>query len=228
MIDTGSGREESNGRKSYSKSSKTQQTRQDRTQRPPLVEKKEVTEILTPQPSYTKQDDNGVIVGEPSYTKQDNNTVIVDGQLKDEQSCNKITPDSLFDQASVFSDTTVRVSSLMGRGNPLEIFNQESLACISEAPESEWPILHASGGRGGGRIGTIVLSGSNPQRCHLDGPPPPEQYQTQQSSFYSQNVVAFLIQEMNPPLHLLKTGTPGNAYWNLMFCNNHSFVIYGI
>ena len=152
--------------------------------------------------------------------KQDNPDVMIGRSvLQDVPTCDNVeqlsTDNNLYEQNTVgFSDTTVRMNSLMGRGNPLELFNQESLASINEAPESEWPILHASGGSGRGRIGNIILSGSNPQRCHLDGPPAPEHSIHQ--SLLSHNLVAFLAQEMNPPVHLLNTGTPGklSIYWD--------------
>lgn len=122
-----------------------------------------------------------------------------------------------------FSEATVRMSSLMGR--PLEIFNQTSMASVNEAPESEWPILNAGSLRN--RL-TTVMAGSNPQRCHLDGPPPPppatmEQLQllpfitTAPTGTSVDNLLCeidpmkLLIKEMDPPLHLLKTGSSGTC-----------------
>lgn len=120
-----------------------------------------------------------------------------------------------------FSEYTVRMSNLMGR--TLDMFNQASLASINEAPESEWPILNAGSLR---NRYTTVMAGANPQRCHLDGPPPPAALEQQLPTMPPQQQLPFmtaptgfdnqvdhmklLIKEMDPPLELLKTGSAGN------------------
>ena len=112
-------------------------------------------------------------------------------------------------QPQPFSETTVRMSSLMGLQDPLHILNQASLGSINDAPESEWPILNAGCGSGRGHHGNVVIGGSNPQRCHLDGPPPLDAPPQLPFSVYSHDPARSLIQEMDPPIHLLKTGTTG-------------------
>ena len=221
-------------RRSYIKNGKSQ-SRQDRHQRPPhhSYEKKEAaaapklsdaaqdTTLIPPPPlpsSSSSQYEKNEETEQQQQQKQDLSTV----EKLSRENLAENGQQQLLPSTVGFSDTTVRMSSLMGRGHPLEIFNQASLASITEAPESEWPILHAGGGSHplGNIFAAAVAAGSNPQRCHLDGPPPPPVNpppppmgldQPPQLPFpvYSHDPLRFLIQEMNPPVHLLKSGTAG-------------------
>ena len=119
-----------------------------------------------------------------------------------------------------FSDITVRMNSLMGRGNPLDVLNQGYFTSITEAPESEWPILHAGGG---GVDNRRQFTGQN-AGCtfHLDGPPvnPPHHIGVTNNGdlppnshlppfMFPPDPLQLLIQEMNPPVQLLKSGSIG-------------------
>ena len=183
-------------RKSYSKSSKNQ----------PKVDQQ------PPQHPFPDPKDSSSLPG-----KRDDHVPNPKGVPSDDISLEKAPPNSS-SNAVGFSDTTVRMSSLMGRGNPLDFFNQASLASINEAPESEWPILHAGGGVSRGNLADIG-SGMNAHRFHLDGPPPAnpsmgmnqvDQHPPQLPfAMFPSDPMRLLIQEMNPPIHLLKSGTKG-------------------
>ena len=131
-----------------------------------------------------------------------------------------------------FSDITVRMNSLMGRGNPLDVLNQGNFTSITEAPESEWPILHAGGA---GIDNRRQFTGQNAGRTfHLDGPPvnPPHIGVTNNGDLphnshlppfmFAADPLQLLIQEMNPPVQLLKSGSIGMAcfiyYLFVSFC----------
>ena len=105
-----------------------------------------------------------------------------------------------------WSDTTIHMSSLMGHAM-IDMSSQNQLTSITEAPECEWPILNPV--HGGYSKDTAVSS-----TLHIDGPPPVNDA-TAGSQFppfmYPTNPAQFVIHEMDPPLHLLRTSTIGGC-----------------
>ncbi len=195
-------------RKSYSKNGKPHNRQHDRQQHLHTIDKKETqTGVATQQDDREKitPNVNGHALVEP-VVKQDEPRV---DELLKESTRESFPEDQQLLQPQPFSEAIVRMSSLMGREDPLHILNQASLASINDAPESEWPILNAGCGSGRGHLGNVVMGGSNPQRCHLDGPPPLDAPAQLPFPVYSHDPMQSLIQEMNPPIHLLRTGTAG-------------------
>ena len=111
-----------------------------------------------------------------------------------------------------WSDTTIHMSSLMGHVM-IDASSQNQLTSITEAPECEWPILNPV--HGGYSKDTAVSS-----TFHIDGPPPVNDT-TAGNQFppfmYSTNPAQFVIHEMDPPLHLLRTSTIGGCGLYLIY-----------
>lgn len=118
-------------------------------------------------------------------------------------------PPSSLDETSRFLNSTAYVNSLIGRPYP-EILTQKQLSAITDAPECEWPNLTAEDLKAAGYT----------QSSFIDGPPAGtaagEHVNSQVMGFqmpmlFPQNhpFMYVLMNEMNPPLHLLECNTNG-------------------
>ena len=114
--------------------------------------------------------------------------------------------------ASMLSESTMYMTSLMGRSFPQDILTQSQLSAITDAPECEWPILNPVGNKN-------PLHPSLPSSLHIDGPPvnpssnvlPVNMDVNSQSMpmvpfLYTTDPLQILMHEFNPPMHLLHNG----------------------
>ena len=123
-------------------------------------------------------------------------------------------PQASMEGPNRFSDSTMYMAALMGRTLHPELLTQNQLSAITDAPECEWPILTTGDLKGG--IAAYTRSGS-----FIDGPPAPpttgamgENLSSQAMGFqvpmlFPPNYTYFLMNEMNPPIHLLQCRTVG-------------------
>lgn len=137
--------------------------------------------------------------------------------------------------ASMLSESTMFMTSLMGRSFPQEILTQSQLSAITDAPECEWPILNPVGNKN-------PLHPSLPSSLHIDGPPVnpssnglPMSMDNMNSQsmpmvpfLYTTDPLQILMHEFNPPMHLLHNGgTPGKYVCSpsLSLCSPTFFLV---